>query len=67
VFCAELADAGCVGHAECDLASDRMPRGEASIRSTCLPEYRGNGHERRAARLVTHFLRDHTGARVIAT
>jgi hypothetical protein len=62
-FCTETADAGCVGYAECDLASDRMPRGEASIRSTCLPEHRGLGHESRAARLVTHFLRDHTGAR----
>jgi RimJ/RimL family protein N-acetyltransferase len=62
VFCAETADAGCVGSVGCDLASDRMPRGEASIWSACLPGHRGQGLESRAARLVTCFLRDHTGA-----
>ena len=62
-FCADASGVGCVGHAECDLASDRMPRGEASIRVACPPAHQGRGYENRAAGLVTRFLRDHTGAR----
>jgi Acetyltransferase (GNAT) domain len=50
-----------VGGAECDLAGDRMPRGEACIRVACRPGYQG--YENRVAHLVTRFLRDHTGAR----
>jgi RimJ/RimL family protein N-acetyltransferase len=59
-FCADAAGVAGVGSAECDLASDRRPRGEACIRVACPPGYRG--YENRVARLVTRFLRDHTGA-----
>jgi len=62
-FCADAAGVRCAGYAECDLASDRMPRGEASIRVACPPAHQGQGYEHRAAGLVTRFLRDHTGAR----
>jgi RimJ/RimL family protein N-acetyltransferase len=62
-FCADAPGIGCVGYAECDLASDRMPRGEASIRVACPPAHRGMGYQQRTAGLVTRFLRDHTGAR----
>jgi RimJ/RimL family protein N-acetyltransferase len=62
-FSADAAGTRCVGDAECDLASDRMPRGEACIRVTCHPAYRGRGYEPRVAGLVTRFLREHTGAR----
>jgi RimJ/RimL family protein N-acetyltransferase len=50
---------------ECDLASDRVPPGEACIRVACHPAHRGRGYEQRAAGLVTRFLRDHTGARLL--
>jgi RimJ/RimL family protein N-acetyltransferase len=62
-FSADAAGTRCVGDAECDLASDRVPRGEACIRVACHPAYRGRGYEPRVAVLVTRFLRDHTGAR----
>jgi len=62
-FSADAAGTRCVGDAECDLASDRVPRGEACIRVACHPAYRGRGYEPRVAGLVTRFLRDHTGAR----
>ena len=62
-FSADAAGTRCVGYAECDLASGRMPRGEACIRVSCPPAHRGMGYEQRAAGLVTRFLRDHTGAR----
>jgi RimJ/RimL family protein N-acetyltransferase len=62
-FSADAVGTRRVGHAECDLASDRVPRGEACIRVVCHPAHRGRGYEHRAAGLVTRFLRDHTGAR----
>jgi RimJ/RimL family protein N-acetyltransferase len=62
-FVADTAGARRVGYARCDLASDRMPRGEATIWCHCPPAHRGQGYEARAARLVTRFVRDHTGAR----
>jgi RimJ/RimL family protein N-acetyltransferase len=62
-FAVDALGGRCAGYAECDLASGRMPRGEACIRVACHPAYQGRGYENRAARLVARFLRDHTGAR----
>jgi RimJ/RimL family protein N-acetyltransferase len=54
-----------VGHVDCDLANEHVPHGEANISYTIWPEHRGRGHAAAAARLVTEFVREHTGARQV--
>jgi RimJ/RimL family protein N-acetyltransferase len=52
-----------VAYADCDLANDHVPAGEANISYASHPRHRGKGYVARAVRLVAHFLSDHTGAR----
>jgi RimJ/RimL family protein N-acetyltransferase len=61
-FAADLADASYVAYVDCDLANTIVPAGEANISYTADPAYRGQGNVSRAVRLLTNFLRDHTGA-----
>lgn len=51
------------GHADCDLANDKVPAGEANVSYSTHPDHRGQGVASSAVRLVARFLRDHTGAR----
>jgi RimJ/RimL family protein N-acetyltransferase len=62
IFAADLADASYVAYVDCDLANTIAPAGEANISYTGHPAYRGQGNVSRAVRLITRFLRDHTGA-----
>jgi RimJ/RimL family protein N-acetyltransferase len=62
IFAADLAGASYVAYVDCDLAISNVPIGEANISYTGHPAYRGQGNVSRAVRLVTSFLRDHTGA-----
>jgi RimJ/RimL family protein N-acetyltransferase len=52
-----------VAYADCDLANDRVPPGEANISYASHPAHRGRGYVTRAVRLVLRFLREHTSAR----
>jgi RimJ/RimL family protein N-acetyltransferase len=61
-FSADRADAPYVAYVDCDLANDDVPAGEANISYAGHPGHRGQGNVSRAVRLITHFLRDHTGA-----
>jgi RimJ/RimL family protein N-acetyltransferase len=61
-FAADLADAPYVAYVDCDLANAIVPAGAANISYTADPAYRGQGNVSRAVRLLTNFLRDHTGA-----
>ncbi|MGI8794611.1 MAG: GNAT family N-acetyltransferase [Acidimicrobiales bacterium] len=49
-------------YADCDLANDRVPRGQANISYSAHPRHRGHGYVSRAVRLVLRFLADNTGA-----
>ena len=62
IFAADLAGASYVAYVDCDLANINVPAGEANISYTAHPAYRRHGNVSRAVRLVTSFLRDHTGA-----
>jgi RimJ/RimL family protein N-acetyltransferase len=62
IFAGDLADANYVAYVDCDLAISHVPAGEANISYACHPAYRGRGYVSRAVRLITRFLRDHTGA-----
>ncbi|HVM08913.1 MAG TPA: GNAT family N-acetyltransferase [Acidimicrobiales bacterium] len=52
-----------VAYVDCDLANDGVPAGEANISYSCAAAHRGMGYVGRAVRLITQFVRDHTGAR----
>jgi RimJ/RimL family protein N-acetyltransferase len=54
-----------VGHVDCDLANEHVPHGEANISYTIWPDHRGRGYAAAAARLVTRFVSEHTGAREV--
>ena len=62
-FALDAGAARCVAYADCDLANDRVPAGEANISYASHPAHRGRGYASRAVRLVLRFLRDHTAAR----
>ena len=62
-FAVDGPDAPYVAYVDCDLANDRVPRGEANISYSTHPAHRGRGYAARSVRLVLQFLRDHTGAR----
>ncbi len=62
IFAADLAGASYVAYVDCDLANSNVGVGEANISYTGHPAYRGQGNVSRAVRLITNFLRDHTGA-----
>ncbi len=51
-----------LAYIDCDLGNEDVPAGQANIAYTAHPAYRGQGNVSRAVRLVTRFLRDHTGA-----
>jgi RimJ/RimL family protein N-acetyltransferase len=51
-----------LAYIDCDLDNEHVPTGQANIAYTAHPAYRGQGNVSRAVRLVTAFLRDHTGA-----
>lgn len=61
-FSADSPDATYVAYVDCDLANDHVPAGQANIAYAGHPARRGNGNVSRAVRLITQFLRDHTGA-----
>jgi RimJ/RimL family protein N-acetyltransferase len=61
-FSVDRADAPYVAYIDCDLASNHVPPGDANISFTAHPGHRGQGNVARAVRLITQFLRDHTGA-----
>jgi RimJ/RimL family protein N-acetyltransferase len=63
-FSVDIADAYYVAYVDCDLANNNVPAGEANISYTAHPAHRGHGYVSRAVRLLTQFLRDHTGARL---
>jgi len=52
-----------IAYVDCDLANNHVPLGEANIAYAAHPAHRGHGNVSRAVRLLTQFLRDHTGAR----
>lgn len=52
-----------VAYADCDLANDHVPAGEANISYSAHPLHRGRGYVSRAVRLVLRFLADNTGCR----
>lgn len=62
-FTVDSAEAPGVGYVDCDLDNGDVPSGEANISYAGHPGHRGRGHVSGAVRLVTRFLRDHTGAR----
>jgi RimJ/RimL family protein N-acetyltransferase len=61
-FSADHAAAPYVAYLDCDLANDHVPAGDANVSYAAHPAYRGRGNVSRAVRLITQFLRDHTGA-----
>jgi len=62
-FAIDAAGARGVGHVDCDLANEHVPRGEANVSYSSHPAHRGRGLVSRAVRLITQFLAEHTGAR----
>ncbi|HET9894080.1 MAG TPA: GNAT family protein [Streptosporangiaceae bacterium] len=62
-FSADRADASYIAYVDCDLANEHVPPGEANISYAGHPACRGQGNVSRSIRLLTRFLRDHTGAR----
>jgi RimJ/RimL family protein N-acetyltransferase len=63
VFFVDTEQDDYVAYVDCDLANDGVPGGEANVAYSAHPVHRGKGYVSRAVRLVTTFLRDHTGAR----
>ncbi len=61
-FSVDRADAPYVAYIDCDLANGQVPAGEANIAFAGHPGRRGQGNVSRAVRLMTQFLREHTGA-----
>lgn len=61
-FSVDTLTAQYIVYVDCDLANDHVPAGDANISYTCHPAHRGQGYVSRAVRLVTRFLREHTGA-----
>ena len=53
------------GHVDCDLANPNVRHGEANVSYSSHPAERGKGYVRAAVRLMTEFVRDHTGAREV--
>ena len=62
-FAVDSGSARCVAYADCDLANEHVPAGEANLSYSSHPAHRGRGFVSRAVRLVLRFLRDHTAAR----
>ncbi len=62
-FSADRSDASYVAYADADLANRHVPPGEANISYAGHPAHREQGNVSRSVRLLTRFLRDHTGAR----
>jgi RimJ/RimL family protein N-acetyltransferase len=62
-FAVDSGSARCVAYADCDLANDHVPAGEANLSYASHPAHRGRGYVSRAVRLVLRFLRDHTSTR----
>jgi RimJ/RimL family protein N-acetyltransferase len=62
-FAADAGDAACVAYADCDLANESVPPGEANHSYSSHPFHRGKGYASRSVRLVLRFLQDHTAAR----
>ncbi len=54
-----------VAYIDCDLANEHVPAGEANVSYAAHPAHRGNGYVSRALRLLSIFVREHTGAREI--
>lgn len=54
-----------VGYVDCDLANPNVPAGEANVSYSSHPAERGKGYVSAGVRLISQFVRDHTGAREI--
>ena len=61
-FSVDGRDVTYLAYIDCDLDNEHVPTGQANIAYTAHPACRGQGNVSRAVRLVTAFLRDHTGA-----